>query len=460
MKTVILVLMLAAIGHAQPVGQASSIVLGTSLPSTCNVGQVWFQGNSASGAFYTCTSPNTWTIGGGGGGVSSVTIAGTTRQVTVTGTCTITTSGTCTLSLPNNLLFSAGTVSMTPTSDSTTAFQFLNAAGTPFFNLDSTNGRWCNTTGTCSYALDITGTGRFSGTLYGSTFATGSGSSVGAMTFPSGPPVLSHNVADALTAVTSYQQNASSTGHIHDFQNSGGVASYVDRNGIFNGSATGLSGTNLSGDVSNSGNAITVKGVNGVPLCTGFTPTNGQALQYTTGSSPNPCYTAASSGGTPGGSSGQMQYNNSGAFGGQAFAIGGSLLTTTTFQRGVECATATIPYTSIQTAALTNSLAINASMPQKFRFEHMYLVESTQFVGTSVTSMTVSAGTSGTYTDVIPNFSLLVSGGQNNWYDRPAPPAFGTSTWNFVLYFTSVGANLSALTQGNLYVEVCGYAVQ
>ena len=67
MKTAILVLMLAAIGYAQPVGQASSIVLGPSLPSTCNVGQVWFQGNSTSGSMYTCTAPNTWTASGGGG---------------------------------------------------------------------------------------------------------------------------------------------------------------------------------------------------------------------------------------------------------------------------------------------------------------------------------------------------------------------------------------------------------
>jgi len=50
----------------------------------------------------------------------------------------------------------------------------------------------------------------------------------------------------------------------------------------------------LSVDAVTSGsNAVTVKGINGVPLCTGFTPTNGQALQYTTASSPNPCYTAA-----------------------------------------------------------------------------------------------------------------------------------------------------------------------
>jgi hypothetical protein len=36
----------------------------------------------------------------------------------------------------------------------------------------------------------------------------------------------------------------------------------------------------------------------GVPFCNGFTPTTGQAIEYTTASSPNPCYTAA----TPSGS--------------------------------------------------------------------------------------------------------------------------------------------------------------
>lgn len=41
---------------------------------------------------------------GGGGSVSSVTLAGTANQITATGTCTITTTGTCTLSLPSGLI--------------------------------------------------------------------------------------------------------------------------------------------------------------------------------------------------------------------------------------------------------------------------------------------------------------------------------------------------------------------
>src|SRR3984885_1104310 len=57
----------------------------------------------------------------------------------------------------------------------------------------------------------------------------------------------------------------------------------------------------LTGDASSTatGGATTVKGLENVPFCTGYTPTNGEAVEFTTASSPNPCYTAA----TPGGGS-------------------------------------------------------------------------------------------------------------------------------------------------------------
>ena len=55
---------------------------------------------------------------------------------------------------------------------------------------------------------------------------------------------------------------------------------------------SGAAGGDLSGTYPNPG----VAKLAGVPFCTGFTPTNGQNLQYTTASSPNPCYTAATGG--------------------------------------------------------------------------------------------------------------------------------------------------------------------
>ena len=64
-----------------------------------------------------------------------------------------------------------------------------------------------------------------------------------------------------------------------------------------NGGGAGGGITQLTGDVhagpGSGSQTSTVVGLKAVPFCTGFTPTNGQALEYTTASSPNPCYTAA-----------------------------------------------------------------------------------------------------------------------------------------------------------------------
>ena len=56
----------------------------------------------------------------------------------------------------------------------------------------------------------------------------------------------------------------------------------------------------LTGDATSTstGGATTVAGLKNVPFCTGYTPTTGQVIEYTTGSSPNPCYTAAATSGS------------------------------------------------------------------------------------------------------------------------------------------------------------------
>ena len=71
--------------------------------------------------------------------------------------------------------------------------------------------------------------------------------------------------------------------------------------------------TCLTGDVtagSGSGcTTATVVGLETVPFCSGYTPTNGQFVQYTTGGSPNPCYTAAAASGGGGSGNGVTVYS-------------------------------------------------------------------------------------------------------------------------------------------------------
>ncbi len=53
------------------------------------------------------------------------------------------------------------------------------------------------------------------------------------------------------------------------------------------------------GDLSGTISSQTVIGLDGVPFCTGYTPTDGEAVTLTTASTPNPCYTATTPGGSP-----------------------------------------------------------------------------------------------------------------------------------------------------------------
>ena len=76
--------------------------------------------------------------------------------------------------------------------------------------------------------------------------------------------------------------------------------------GITSGTNTGSLLVGSGGSLSPTGTGVvSANEVNGVPLCSGFSPTNGQFIQYTTGGTPNPCYAA---GAATGFTSGQNSY--------------------------------------------------------------------------------------------------------------------------------------------------------
>jgi hypothetical protein len=91
------------------------------------------------------------------------------------------------------------------------------------------------------------------------------------------------------------------------------------------------------------------------------------------------------------------------------------------------------------------------------------VAESTQFGGTGITSTKLSLGRPGSTNDeLLPQTAFMQSSG-NNWFafDRPQPPVIGAAnTYSLVLAVRTAGGNVSGLTAGAAYYEVCGYAVQ
>ncbi len=148
-----------------------------------------------------------------------------------------------------------------------------------------------------------------------------------------------------------------------------------------------------------------------------------------------------------------------------------------TFQRQTECATGTVTLSNVSgtmtwtwpggTAVAAGSglqeIPIITGLNGNMRYGHVLVAESTQFAGSGITGTKVSLGRPGSTNDeLLPQTSFMQSSG-NSWFafDRPQPPVIGVSnTYGLVLAVRTAGGNVSGLTAGAAYYEVCGYAVQ
>jgi hypothetical protein len=115
-------------------------------------------------------------------------------------------------------------------------------------------------------------------------------------------------------------------------------------------------------------------------------------------------------------------------------------------------------------AAASQEIPIITGLNGNARYGHVLVSESTQFASGTVTATKVSLGRPGVSTndELLPQTSMMQSSG-NAWFafDRPQPPVIGAAnTYSLVLGIRTTGGNVSALTAGAVYYEVCGYAVQ
>jgi len=164
----------------------------------------------------------------------------------------------------------------------------------------------------------------------------------------------------------------------------------------------------------------------------------------------------AGGGGTPGGTSGQMQINSSGSFAGQTSIFSGGTLA----QRAMECTSGTTSYSALTAAAASQEITIQTGVSGNVRWDHVTISETTQFAGT--TGLTVSMGRPGTnnYEMTGAQFPLMVSSGDaNSWTARPIPPQL-TGTYTLVLNFAVASGNVNAATAGSVTWEACGYSVR
>jgi hypothetical protein len=147
----------------------------------------------------------------------------------------------------------------------------------------------------------------------------------------------------------------------------------------------------------------------------------------------------------------------------------------TTVDRVTRCATATVSLASGTWTYPGGTVAASSSSTTQeiplftgllngdIRYTHAIIGEQTQFTnGGSTSSAKLGIGRPGSTTDteMISNFFIMQSTGNSQIaFDRPQPPTINGS-YDLVLTVNTVGTNVSGLTAGTAYVEICAYSIQ
>ncbi len=121
-----------------------------------------------------------------------------------------------------------------------------------------------------------------------------------------------------------------------------------------------------------------------------------------------------------------------------------------------EWVSVTIPYTSVQTAALTNSLTLYA-LPIKGCIQAVKQKHSAAFTGGAIATVTSQVGIAGTLAKYAAAFDVFQAPGDTA-AKKQITGTIGiesdVTTTNILVTFTSTVANLSALTAGSVTIDL------
>lgn len=111
-----------------------------------------------------------------------------------------------------------------------------------------------------------------------------------------------------------------------------------------------------------------------------------------------------------------------------------------------------IPYTLVQTASTSNAIPL-FTLPAGAILEEVAIKHSTKFSGGSISDAYAQVGPSGSFTEFIEQFDLFQNTG-DQVFDNGSLNYIGSFANQTIIYLNvvSVGANLSALTQGSVTV--------
>jgi hypothetical protein len=130
----------------------------------------------------------------------------------------------------------------------------------------------------------------------------------------------------------------------------------------------------------------------------------------------------------------------------------------------IACVCGTVDASMLTGSSANQEVSILKGISGAFRFEHVLIQETKQFVSAGVASLNVAVGRPGLRGELIPAFALMSPAAPENfWFERPGPLQV-TGTYDLAASFSGPSplgnGTASKFASGSMNWEICGYNMQ